>query len=498
MPQAQIDTMLSVSKVTKGTPGVPVYKTFPIDDLMSNDPRHQFRASAKVTLDNPVSAIINRRNMGNMNFDTILPSLQLVTLLLETPCLMGYYSGICLSVPRTVKYYDKPGEYKAIFRKPEPLSAEDVAGIKKFFAALAPYIQFEHGELPDTTNGTTQGEGPPIPGGTFAIGSIGGRSRIRINTRIYKELLIAIMAYEHDPESSIAQESLFTNYFHLAHILGHEIAHAVRSARWGDPRVFSFPFENRAFSEDGFDWESTVFSGILAPNLQPSKPEYGFKEWPCGSTIEHYLRKGATDIAITTSLQSLTSTQSCPLWRIAPCVLRAFFQKDFWASVVPKMGSAALRPPKLLGVRVAPVSIGKCFSCNCDSCFWMKEYALRAYDRGNGRIAEVGSRRDELVQLELARLEAERMVGGGGGSDRAEDQVRLASLAKRTPEHTKPSESCVRHEGWRVWLGPKSPADKRDIHTFGVPLFFKSHSDGTLVTAKDFDCIEAFEAGYYY
>lgn len=303
--------MQSAQKVNEGVPGVPVYKTFPIDDLMSNDPRQQFLFHKTVTLDNPVSPIFNRNNIGNMDFDAIYPALQLVTLLLETPCTIGYYSGVCLSKPQEASYYEKPGTYKTIFRKPEPLSAEDVAGMKKFFAALVPYLRFEYAELPGQAHRTTRMDGERIPGGTFEISNIGSGSRIKVSTEIYRSLLTAIEAHRRNPESAVAQEALFTTYFGIAHILGHELAHAVRLARFGEPRGFSSPFEIRAFSEDGFHWETTLFHDV--PNWQsdPQGSSYCIADWPCPATIESYLRRGANDIAITASLQSLATADGC-------------------------------------------------------------------------------------------------------------------------------------------------------------------------------------------
>ena len=51
--------------------------------------------------------------------------------------------------------------------------------------------------------------------------------------------------------------------FSLAKIICHELAHAFRFARFDPSRISGVAFEHRYMTEDGFEWESSVFGGQL-------------------------------------------------------------------------------------------------------------------------------------------------------------------------------------------------------------------------------------------
>ena len=163
----------------------PTYLTYPLDELVRDDPCYRFRVCTRVTLDNTVNLMFDKGNVdANLDYGAMLPIFQLMTKRIETQALMGYFSANCLSEPQDVKYADHKGTYRAIFRQPEPLREDQIAQIKQFFVALAPYLHFEQGGMPDqTTDGTCGMTNRAIQdsANAFGVRCCGAGSVIRIS-----------------------------------------------------------------------------------------------------------------------------------------------------------------------------------------------------------------------------------------------------------------------------------------------------------------------------
>lgn len=445
---------------------MPKYFTYPLDELVREDPRYQFRSSASVTLDNAVHSCFAKCNIdANLDYNVMFPVFQVMTKELETPRSMGYFSANCVSVPRDVKYTDRAGTYLAVYRQPEPLSEETVAKTKDFLEALAPHLRFQHSEMDSL--GTCSPRGEQLPAKTLPVELIGRGSTICLSSDEYRILLDAASQYEKNPESRQNQDRLFSSYFGIAQILLHELAHAVAFARWGQREKFCMPFEDRVWCEDGFDFESTLFGG----SIESSGESVWVTEWPSPALVESYLRTGPADIAVTAPLESIAAANHGNVWRMPPCFVRAFFQKEFWDRVVPLMGAAGLDTPKLLGYRRAPQGLGTCYSCDCESCFWLKEYVMRAHGRGNGPLDATGTRAEELNSREIKRRRNKRKHVRSRFKDaphKAAEHLQKLKSDTTVPkledgsDHQTPSADCIRGV-WSRWLGPRNADDTRNV-----------------------------------
>lgn len=260
----------------------------------------------------------------------------------------------------------------------------------------------------------------------------------------------------------------------MAQTLLHELAHAIGNARWGGTKETRIPFERRTFSEEGYDYESTIFDGMV---VCTSGAHAFVTEWPAPGLVERYLRARQSDTGVTASLKTLTSADHNNTWRMPPCFVRAAFQKNFWENFVPTMGAEVFKTPRLLGVRGAPRGLGSMYSCGCESCFNLKEYVLRSCRRGNGALAPAGHYDEEVRKAEKKRKR----------NKRKHDRQRKDGPAPKEPGHL----DCIRGE-WKVWMGPKSPQDTRDIYTFGVPDGFCSLTDGSVVATEHMDDVAKY------
>ena len=385
----------------------PVFLDFPLNDLVKADPRYEFRSAKWSTFDNAVNSTMARdRWSSGVDYDAILSVLQIAAKLIDSPRSRHYFSASILSVPREVNYTDQAGSYQSIFRKSMPLSFVDVVKLNKFWTDFAPFVKFEVGAFkdPNINAGTRREKNRPLPTEVFPVPNIGHASTIRVSQRMYDGVIKAVRDHRKDPDCSFNQDRLFAGFFGLATTLVHELAHAVSMARWPDERVFNMPFENRLFSEAGYDWESCVFDGIVQ-----SLGAYAWlTEWPAGEKVEPYLRRRGTDIGVTGSFEALTSADHSNAWMIPPCFIRVLFQKKFWQTTYPSLGDAAFDFPRLLGFRTATQGLGTYSQCYCESCFRMKEFAMRARRRENQAIKAQGSYDVELTNSENVRIAAEK------------------------------------------------------------------------------------------
>ena len=502
-------TAPSASSPVNGTKPPPVWISYPIDELVSNDLRYQFRSASTITLDNAVNPTMARERWSGsgIDFDAILPALQLSAKLIDLPQSRRYYSANVLSLPRQVNYTDKAGTYMAIFRKPLPLSRADDAALAKFWQDFAPSLKFALADFPSSSAqaATARDKTSPVRRDVFPVTSLGHGSTIKISRSMYHGLIEAVACYRTNPHSTYNQERLFTEYFGLAKILAHELAHAVAMGRWPDSRTLCMPFEDQLFCEDGFLWESCVFGGAT---VNTHGPWAWFTDYPSGAIVEQYVRKRGIDVAVTGSLQTVLSADHANSWVILPCFIRALFQKSFWRQTLPRLGEeAAWRFPKLLGHRLAPTGLGTCEKCYCQSCFRMKEFFMRSYARGNKPIKKEGRYESALADLEKARMAAEMHREGvqqwqvfsqnGHARSARRTQFPAAGAAfipteNDTSRHSIPPAACI-HGTWAEWSGPKSAEDSRKLESFGVPSGFVSHTDGSVVVVESLNAVVAWD-----
>lgn len=475
-----------------------MFSSFPVDELVQNDPRYRFHSAAGITLNNDVHPTMTRARWSGVDYDAILPALQLCSLLLTSDESLRFHSAYCLSHPKTVKYADKAGTYQAIFRKPAPLSPADRRKIHDFWDAFAPYVDFAPGDMEPDTAGTSVAGKTRIPAGVFPVPARGHSSSIRINRTTYESLLELRRLYDGDPMSAKKRDRLFAGYFGLAKVLGHELAHILRGARWPLVKDFCMPFENYHVTEDGFNWEAAVFGG----QVNVIGAWVNWKEHPSGWMIDTYLRAPTAGLGVTASVETITAKTCDVEWRVPRCFVRALFQKEFWGSTVPAMGPSALRLPKLLGLRLAPEGLGTCGKCYCEACFWMKEFVMRANARGNGLLTAEGRSMAKLSQLERKRIVAEKkQLNAEPSTDGEKAEGKQLKFPDRSAFFLSPNDqediwqpgpACIRGR-WRVWNRPRSADDTRELHSFGLPEGFKSCLDGTVVADEHFGLVTAAE-----
>lgn len=168
--------------------------------------------------------------------------------------------------------------------------------------------------------------------------------------------------------------------------------------------------------------------------------------------------------------------------------------------MVPVLGDAALKFPKLLGCRTAPKGLGTVYICDCASCFWLKEYVLRAVRRGNGPLAEPGKYAEELTRSKNKRKRNKRKhhnkgKGGYPAENAKQAQSSKASLPtlSSSEDYTAPSTDCVRGR-WARWVHPWDANDIREVESFGLPDGFVSLPDGSVAVAKHHQLVKSKSA----
>lgn len=190
---------------------------------------------------------------------------------------------------------------------------------------------------------------------------------------IASDILLDPTAYDEICEAydnGNAADELSRAYLCFAVTLCHEISHAVHFARFSGRKI---GFEDQLFSEDGFDWENTVFGGLVSG----SGSQLWMTDWPSRRKCECYLRLGI----FVHSLPS-TEVEVDHFWRVPDAYVRKVFSKAFWSKVVAEPADTdALKVPKLLGYRVIPVGPQGC--CNCVNCRTEEFYAQLLVRSGN-------------------------------------------------------------------------------------------------------------------
>ena len=278
------------------------------------------------------------------------------------------------------------------------------------------------------------------------------------------------------PASTDLQLELATSWLAFANILVHEIAHCVQSARWGSEESRHMQFEQQDVSEQGFDWENTVWGGELV--LRPG--ERTLRPWPSVSLAEYYLLSSYGAVKTFVPLGGMLE-DSCVYWQVPPRFIRSLFQQHFWDVTVPLKGSLALMVPKLLGVRHLRTGTGNPYTCACAACleFYEHEYLVRSH--GSTPLMSREAVKDHVRK----ELQARRLAAGMKGE--------TVGPLQRASSFITSEVQCDRGN-WTEWYGPTLVRDRPDAKTLGVPTGFTSLSDGSLVADEHFHAVRKWKA----
>lgn len=258
----------------------------------------------------------------------------------------------------------------------------------------------------------------------------GNPSIIMLNYSIYDPILHSYEAFTTDP-SARHRERLTAAYVALGKTLVHERAHVVHNARWGPSDRCQMPFEKQLLCEDGFDWERTVFKGII--DVDQARGPILLHSWPAPRQVEPYAKGNTIGVGILAPWDTLKA-DSDVFYRISSAFIASLFRKKFWEETVLRRGVKAFQHPKLLGMRSARSSVGSATRCCCEKCDAFNDYILRCNMCSNGPIAPKGACvkqvRDGRVRLMLERLSL--TLGNEASATAPPTTNRLRSYALRT------------------------------------------------------------------
>ena len=476
----------------------PTWLQYPIDELLENWQRIAKGSSMAFTLENDIHPLFAEKQFlfDKLHYNALLPALQLASLFIDTPEIMDYWYAAFLSTPQEVSYIDREGTYKAIFRKGSPLSKRDVREIRACFRAMVPIIRFapaQNGVRVSycASNMIKLTQRTPL-GKNTKLQWNGNGSIIHIGDEALHSVFTTFQAATADPTPKNCQR-LSEVYFTLAKTVLHELAHAVRNARWGESDGKQKPFEDQIISEDGFDWETTVFGGIMMNEKGQSSPL--MLSWPDSCIAACYVTRNS-DLAVMASWDTVLSRLDCGMWwRVSPAWISTLFRKEFWEESVPARGAEALKHPKVLGVRNARTLLGvaSLAMCSCPQCVAFDEKALRFCLRGDGPHLPAGACLPQVKKKGKAKLvsapEEHRNY-----TDMAKSEGRVLIPASDREFGIQPTPPCPLQNGWSAWYGATNPSDKRDAATFGLPAGTKSLADGSVVASEHFDTVAAWES----
>ncbi|KAK4547208.1 hypothetical protein LTR36_001429 [Oleoguttula mirabilis] len=329
------------------------FNAFPIDKLVAGE---GYVAGATCDLANDVHPLFARENMQGFDYDAILPALRLASHFLTTECLSSYWWAV-LWGPYTenedpdclCKEYDM-AHYSMRFEE-DKLEPEEFADLQRDLRNLAKIVHYSVAEL-HACGRCARLEGVTIPADVLDPERCYGEpSEITIGNAIHDELMRVKQLADREGEATGMSEKLAERYLELAVSLVHETAHAAATARRGG--FPPMPINDRKMAEDGYDWEESVFGGLPSIVLDGTMV---LTEWPSPTLHASYAAKGGLWFC-----GKITDPIS-RYWRIPGSWTRQLFQTAFWRDVVPVKGSAALRPPKILGYRHFPQT------CQCIVC----------------------------------------------------------------------------------------------------------------------------------
>ena len=391
--------------------------------------------------------------MQGMRYEILGLTLQLATRFISTPCIAHYWYAAFFSL-EDVPYANNSKEtYKAIVRKPGRLTADEMASVTDQFNALIPHISFSHDHAGDY--GLDLGCCRPRPYSADPLSAIVCGADIQLGS-CYTKLVDAYDIAE-DPSSDV---EFLNESFIVAVAICHELAHAVQYARFDDLRI---GFERQLMSEEGFDFEKSVFGGRVAArdDLLVLEP------WPATSMFEEYMAADGGGMFVQPTPANGAGAEIEVMWRIPKSYVQRLFTQSFWDGLGPG-DLTALQVPKLLGYREIPACPRK--RCQCLSCWRGQKIAEILATSGNRESdpSMIGDL-DEILAYDYPGL----------------DPSDLSDVpCERKPFDTFP---------WGPWYsrahGKAIGLDRRA----GVPKGYEVLLDGTIVTSQHFEMLKEFE-----
>lgn len=348
-------------------PRTPLSRRFSLTPLLNSEERERLAPSNQdakqifMTLDNPIHPIFAQSQFEHapfVDYDVLKPGLRLASLLLDTPCLMDYWSAKVIAKPRAI-INPQGKKFLSHFRKGTKCNVKEVATIRAAFLELAHHVKFVLSEGPGGAYMTFPVTGSSKTSPSFAhFKGDGFGSKITLphshyaNLRTWSRLVTNDWSWEH-------KDWMLRSYANFATTMVHELAHAMDNARFGPSWHGMYGFEHQSVIESGFCWTATVFGGVpnfVCDDLRP---------WPSQQIVHEYLR-------VCASLRFANVAENSDLfgpgevsWPLPKPFTRALFQKQFWEVVVPREGKKALEIPRVMGQRFGPQSTKVCGCAPC-------------------------------------------------------------------------------------------------------------------------------------
>lgn len=439
------------------------YENYDVDLLLSGDEfaaiQSDSNCSDRFELDNDINVLFAARNFYGVRYEVLEPALRLASLLLETPCLMQYWYAAFFSLKHFPSSNDPSQTSKAIARKETALTAKEVAQVRLKFAGLAQHVRF-YGS-------------PRLCRCGFAGATCSAESRLNLALSGFEgnasDIIIDPTTYEEICEAYDdihATDKLREIYLGLAVTLCHEVSHAVHNARFSARDRIGF--EDQNFSEEGYDWENTVFGGIISHGGD----SITMSDWPSRRKCEHYLRCVRGGGMFLHALPAAEVEVDLE-WRVPASYIRKVFSQAFWSKVSANPADTeALKVPRLLAYRSIPSGPHGC--CDCVNCRTEEFYTQFFIKAGS-------TRKDDTMRAEIKNFwdAADREYPGW-----YEDEF---------------FELPCKRNDWYTWpWGPhrtrkRGREEKLDPYTYGVPEGYGSLADGTIVLSEHLEKLEAWE-----
>lgn len=308
-------------------------------------------------LRNEIHAIFRRKNFKNISdveYDALRPSLQFASLLLTTPELAGFPHAILVAPYKHVPHPDDEELDEWAFQENgSKLSTRDMAMYNLALTTLADMVVFvasskdsdKTGDL--TIHSGECGRAPEIHGQHTHLyqGSTILFSRDDIDALCHKDAEQCYPWYR--GASGIKWRTFMT-----AKVLLHELMHAMAYARLGDFK--NIPFGSNTAVETGYEWESYIFGGVISPSKLACSGldddmSLMVRDWPAASITRTYQQFGWP-------IEVREEPSSVEVWWWLLPVMHDWFDSlfttEFWEKTVPEQGVSALRAPRKRGYRV--------------------------------------------------------------------------------------------------------------------------------------------------